>query len=68
MKPYRKPTGYLVKFWIVTQSSETSSWGSGAGEEIAFSLRQLTSILRRLNRRHDMQANVIPIWGPLTSP
>lgn len=64
----RKPTGYLVRFTIVSEVKENSWRGTGAGDEIAFSLRHLSSILKRLNRRDDMRAEVIPIWGPLAQP
>lgn len=64
----RKPTGYHVKFWFA-QEREDGSWsGTGAGETYAHSLLQLNRIMGVLNRRMDLRAEVIPIWGPLATP
>lgn len=67
-----KPMGYLISFTIVTEFRNgpglITGWsGTGAGEETAFSLRHASSILRRLHKRLDLRAEVIPIWGPVTS-
>lgn len=64
----RKPTGYHVKFTIVTDFRENGWLGTGAGETYAHSLPQLNSVLRSLNRRMDLRAEVITIWGPLATP
>lgn len=63
-----KITGYLVRFTIVTEVTRNGWAGTGAGETYAHSLLQLNAILRSLNRRMDLRAEVIPIWGPLATP
>lgn len=64
----RKPTGYHVRFTIVNDIRENGWAGTGAGETYAHSLQQLNTVLRALNRRMDLRAEVIPIWGPLATP
>ncbi len=64
----RKPTGYHVKFWFAQERGDGTWCGTGAGETYAHSLRELTRVIGLLNRRADLRAEVIPIWGPLAVP
>ena len=64
----RRPTGYLVRFTIVSDIRENGWAGTGAGEAYAYSPKHLNAILRGLNQRMDLRAEVIPIWGPLATP
>lgn len=66
----KKPTGYMVRFHTVTEvcvspNGTISSWGTGHGEQLALSLRQVNSMLKSLKRRMDLRAEVIPLWGPI---
>ena len=68
IKP-KKPTGYLVKFWHGIQYYPNGTMGkTGCGETVAHSEQQLSKILKRLHTKMDMEAEVVPIWGPIATP